>query len=234
MSEVLCFSGGVDSFVAWYKLGMPRCIHFTGHSRYSYKELQAVRELKEITNMDLGIVDVSWMWASEYGDADAWIPGRNLTFAIIASYFGDKIYIPCQRGERDLEDRSEKFFNEVSELLSKHWRKPVVVDYVWKDETKIDLVAWYLNSNRNIEFLKKTVSCFSPMPGRCGVCKACFRLAVALEANGVSADKEWFHVDPFKTGNAHIYAEAILAGRYEERRAKQMLEVLMKKGLVLV
>lgn len=232
MSKVLCFSGGVDSFVAWYKLGKPRCIHFTGHSRYSGKELQAVQELRDLTNMTLHIVDTGWMRNSEFADADAWIPGRNLTFAIIASYFGDEIYIPCQRGERETEDRSEKFFQEVSDLLSRHWRKPVVVDCVFHDETKVDLIAWYLSTSANIEFLKKTISCFSPLPGRCGVCKSCFRLAIALEANGIKADNQWFYSDPFKTENARKYASAILDGKYEERRAKQMLEVLRKKGIV--
>ena len=37
-TEILLFSGGVDSYVAWLKLGRPPTIHFMGVSRLEKKE----------------------------------------------------------------------------------------------------------------------------------------------------------------------------------------------------
>jgi len=227
---ILCLSGGLDSYVAWLKLGKPLCIHFTGHSRYSKRELLAVERLAA-RHSDMQYLVTGLYWMSKFEQDDAWIPARNWIFVSVASYFADVVYLPCQRGERDIEDRSDEFFELMSRELSKQHRRQILVDPVFRDETKQDLVKWYLDNGYPLANLRLTYSCFSGNERRCGRCPACFRLAVSLEYNQIPAG-DWFETDPFEWSGVKEYVSKLLAGHYEARRTEQTLQVLGKIGLV--
>ena len=73
---ILLFSGGVDSYVAWYYLGKPKTVYFNVQSRYSRRELGVVKRLIPDT-----IIDNSLNFSDrEVGDK-AYIPFRNLILA---------------------------------------------------------------------------------------------------------------------------------------------------------
>ena len=83
-TEILLFSGGVDSYVAWLKLGRPPTIHFMGVSRYSAQEEGAVRKLMMFES-DLKPIFFP-LPLIHFEHEDAWLPARNMLFVTIAAY----------------------------------------------------------------------------------------------------------------------------------------------------
>ena len=230
MNEIICFSGGLDSYVAWLKLGKPQTIHFVNHSRYSIWEFAAVERLQKLhLEMNAILLGVSFMRNSE--QEDAWIPGRNDMFIRIAAYYGDHIYLPCQLGERNIEDRSEEFFRNISEDLTKHHRRQKIADPVFVNETKADLIKFYLDQGYPIDNLKLTYSCFLGFERRCGSCPACFRTALALIYNEISY-RDWFLDDPMRWEGVDEYIEKFRSGHYDSRRNEQSLDALRKVGRI--
>ena len=229
LSEILLMSGGLDSYVAWLKLNKPPCLHFQKHSKYSGNEYRAVIRLKHL-HPEMTLIFRNVLWLRKFEQPDAHIPMRNVHFVSIASHLADKIYLPCQLGEREIPDRSDKFFREYSQFLAWQYGREKTIDPVFWEETKGDLIKWYIEQGYPIENLKKTYSCFSGERERCGRCKSCFRLACALEYNGIQID-DWFSKNPFDWEGVSEYIKHIKLGQYEPRRAEQMKSVLKKRGL---
>ena len=48
MSDVLLFSGGIDSVSAWFYMGKPKCVYVDMMTKYSPKELICIEELEKI------------------------------------------------------------------------------------------------------------------------------------------------------------------------------------------
>ena len=233
MSEILLFSGGCDSYIAWLKLGRPKVMHFTQHSRYSKQEMVAVKNLC-IKHPDLwaNTTIIKLPFLRQFEHEDAWLPARNMLFATIAANYADKIFLPCQRGERDVEDRTEGFFGRMSSELSIQFRAKKIVDPTFWDETKADLVGWYVaNYPTRLGNLRLTYSCFTGKSRRCGRCSSCFRLWVALEYNSIPTS-DWFENDPAKWDGVSGYVQRLQEGKYEQRRAEQTIEVLKSKNIL--
>lgn len=227
MSKVLLFSSGLDSYIAWHILGFPKCLHITGHSRYSKFELEAIKKMGicNLTTIDIGD------WMRQYEESDATIPLRNDYFVNIASNYGDIICLVCQKGEQTIPDRSPEFFFEKSRMLSFLLGRTIIINPVFPNDTKQDMVGLYLSRGYPKENLYKTYSCFSDTVKRCGECAACFRTAVALNYNYILPDN-FFVKDIWKWEGIEIYIHKLKIGEYEESRTIQTLSVLSKRGLI--
>jgi len=226
----LLLSGGVDSYVAYLYLGKPPCIYIDTGAKYSIRESAAVDELM-FHNRDLGLKKNFSLDLREFEHPDANIPFRNLLLITIAAEYFDKIFIVCQRGEQSIPDRTNKFFEDASKLLSYLKGTKVEIVNVFADMTKQDIVAWYLTNSHDIDILKKyTWSCFDNKRGRCGECATCFRLWVALRYNNVDTTG-WFMNDVRLWGGIPDYVRKMKAGEYELRRTEQTMQVLKKEGL---
>lgn len=226
MSRILLFSSGLDSYIARLYLGEPKCLHITGHSRYSKYELETIKTMN-IPN--LVIKDIG-EWLREYEEPDANIPMRNAYFTQIASNYGDEIFLVCQRGEQSIPDRSPKFFQEQSNLISYLTDRLITINPVFPHMSKQDMISWYLESGYDKNELYKTYSCFSKTIKRCGKCSACFRSAVALDYNNILPDN-FFATDIWKWEGIKIYLNKLKSGEYEEKRTVQTLQVLHERGL---
>lgn len=229
-NKILLFSSGLDSTIAWAFLGKPQCLHITQHSRYSWKERQAIEKLKTI-NPELQVTVKTLSFLREFEEPDANLPARNLYFVSVAAHFGDEIFLVCQRGEMEIPDRSPQFFEKASDILSFLHGKPKVVSPVFQDLTKPDMVGQALKNGVPEEMLLSTYSCFSSKPGRCGACPACARTAWALDYNNVSIPPDFFNADIWKWEGWRGYVQRIKEGKYEFRRSSQMKETLTKQGL---
>ena len=230
MKEVLCFSAGIDSLIAWRFLYKPFCLHVIGNTRYWFEEMEAVLRVRSAhPKMKLDINSQTWL--RDFEEEDANIAARNLLFVDIAAHYGDKIYLVAQRGEQSIPDRSPEFFSRVSELLSFLYNKEKIVSPVFGDKTKADMVMEYLQRGFPPEELWSTYSCFTKGPGRCGRCKACFRTAWALDYANILPN-DFFKEDVWKWDNWADYVERIGRGEIEERRAEQTMVVLKKRGIV--
>ena len=230
-SRVLLFSSGIDSLIAWHFVNKPKCLHITGHSRYSESELDAIERFRSIhPEMEIQVIG-GLEWLRDYEQLDATLPGRNGLFALIASYHGDAVYLVAQRGEQDLPDRSPSFFAQTSNYLSVLHGRTVEVSPVFPTMTKQDMVSWYLEKGLPTSELLSTYSCFSVSQFRCGQCSACARTAVALEYSGVLPD-DFFQRNIWEWAGWREYVVNLMAGKYESRRTRQWLKVLNTRGLL--
>lgn len=235
--EILLFSGGLDSFIAWYYLNKPECLYINAKHRYAEKELKAVTKLSEVTGMKL-YIDNS-LDLSKWEKPDAEIPLRNLLFAEIASLYGaDKIWLITQKGETEnpSNDRSPEFCKRASNILSVQHGKEITVDSPFWHLTKQQMVKWYLEQNVPISFLYETVSCFSDLTQElnthCGECSSCFRKWIALAYNNLwNENVNLFLEDPKKWEGIKSYKEKLKIGRYEPQRTKETIEVLKRWNL---
>jgi len=177
-NTILCFSGGIDSLVAWYYLGKPTSIFFNC-TDYSSAESVAVTALNPLC-----IIDNSLSLQKFQEKENAYIPHRNLLFASIASNYAPNVVIAGVKDDK-VRDKNVMAFDLMSKVLSRTSNKDITVTSpFWKMDKK-DVIRWFLD---NVEYaediLRESVSCYNNMK-YCGICKSCFRKANALWENGI-------------------------------------------------
>ena len=228
-SEILLFSGGIDTTIAYYYLNQPPIMFQIFGHRYMLPEFIRVCKFAKKNNSKLHLIQTTNL--GQFESEDAWIPGRNLLLVATAALFADKIYLVAQRGEQSEPDRSPEFFSRVSILLTELMKREIVVDCVFPDMTKQDIVGMYLQQGYPLQELLDAHSCFSPGSTHCGKCAACFRRAVSLEYNGIDTSN-LFDANPFEWDGVHGYVQRLQEGKYEQRRAEQTIEVLKSKNIL--
>lgn len=201
---ILCFSGGLDSMIAWYYLGKPKCIFFHC-SKYSETELNAVLRI----NPNTIISDALNLKTFEYGD-NAYIPHRNILFAAIASNYSNNIVIA---GVKDdvVEDKNSQAFDLMSNTLTSTSKKTIYIDSPFWNFTKSEIVKWFIKYVPDAEeLIKLSTSCYNGQRF-CGKCPSCFRKACSLNDNGIFYEF---------TNNKLIkqYHDAAIQGEYIESR----------------
>jgi len=212
--EVLLFSGGVDSFVAWHYCKKPATVYFDLRSRYSMIEIITVHRLIPDTLIDTSL-DLS-----SREEPSAYVPFRNLLLACQAAHYGDTI-IMAGNADDVVSDKTEAIFIEFSNLLSRLENKDILVKSPFWGMTKRDLVSWYLHNGGNPRDLINTVSCYSGVY-YCGKCKACFRKWAALYLNGIDIE---FYSDAILL---EYYREALVGSRYAGARNRDIIEAVEK------
>jgi 7-cyano-7-deazaguanine synthase in queuosine biosynthesis len=168
--------------VAWHYLDYPQTVYFDVKSRYSAKEIEVVKELIPTT-----IIDNSLDLHDREQGEKAYIPFRNLLFALQAAKYSNKIIIAGLADDK-VSDKNEFAFHSFSIIMSTLERRDISVVSPFWTMTKEDVVKWYENTVGGDKLLK-TISCYDPGPERyCGKCPACFRKWVALRSVGYVLD----------------------------------------------
>lgn len=192
MTNVLLFSGGLDSFIHWRLLNHPPCVYVNAGHRYEDAEISAIERLSERIP-ELKVTQVGRLYLGDLEAEDSHIPYRNLLFAIIAVLQMDtpsdpvkRVYVGALSGEIS-RDKSDKFFKDATSLLS-YMEKPIKVEAPFRRLTKSALVSLYLKSGYSEQDLYLTRSCYHAAPSEkpCGRCMACFRRWVAMANNGIT------------------------------------------------
>ena len=209
---ILLVSGGIDSYVAWHYLGKPTTLYFRAHHRYMDEELAAIMRLIPDT-----IMDDSLNLADREVGVNAYIPFRNLLFALQAVRYSDSV---CIAGLKDdvVEDKNEQVFHQWSELMSAMMGRAIRVFSPFWGMCKHEVVAWYKENVGNVSKLAgDCVSCYTPGSFYCGKCPACFRKWCALCSNGYTS--LGFHNRQL----AVQYYERALEGEYQTERNKNII-----------
>ena len=176
---VLCFSGGMDSFIAWHYLGKPQTVYFDLGTPYAKKEIKVIKTLVPDTIIET-CLDLKSRQIGDY-----FIPYRNLFFAMLANKYSDEIVMAGLKDD-GIEDKNEAIFAEWSLLLSKMIVRNVVVRSPFWEMTKEDIIGWYIKNVGDIDTLKKTVSCYSEEDTNyCGKCRSCFKKWAPFWNNGI-------------------------------------------------
>ena len=238
MDEILLFSGGLDSLIAWFYLNKPTCLYVSLGHRYNHLELKSINTLMEKFNLRIDLKIENRLFMGDLETPSAFIPLRNHFLISLASLYAPHIYCIVQKGEMDLSDRSMKFFKEISKELSTLHEKPIKVETPFEKMTKQDLLCWFLNTNKinldkqtRIDIIKTSRSCYSSTEKECGECSACFRKWISLESNGVHA-RDWFEKDPAMWVGIKTYIEKMGRNEYDPERTLQTINVLRQFDLV--
>lgn len=189
MINVLLYSSGLDSFIAYHLL--PRNedwlnAYLNLDSRYSRKESWALEEVR----LPYAIWDFPIARYREQGDG--FVPQRNLLMVSFAQalYDADQVAMAAVRGEYS-RDKHPSFFKQASKLLSYTAGKPVRVFSPLASMTKTQAVTAYLKQGGDPDVLLQTVSCYDPVLAACGRCMSCYRRWVALENNELEQDWDY-------------------------------------------
>lgn len=225
MSKVLMWSGGLDSTIAWFYLGKPKTVFVNLGHRYHAGEYFTCQALAK--RLKMNFVLEKRLYLGDMEQEDAHIPMRNMFLAMVGALYGDEIYLVFQRGEQEIPDRSRRFLEEASALLSFLNERRIVVHSPFLEMTKADMIKWYILNDHPLDVLYKTYSCFSEdaLKSPCGDCPACFRRWIAFDHNNLAMN---FRNDITQWSGIPEYIRKIKAGEYEERRASQMEFVLRR------
>lgn len=188
MKKVLLYSGGMDSWLI-DKIWKPDLkVYVNMHTRYSEEELKKLDESVTVIDFPLG----------QWERPDAIIPLRNLYLVMaicnITNSEDVDICLGATAGDRVL-DKSYIFASKATDLLNYLYQpqwwipqgKKVRVNIDFKDKTKEDLLALYVDQGGNLDdAFNNSFSCYNPdLNGHeCWHCKPCFRKFVAFDSVG--------------------------------------------------
>ena len=230
---MLCFSGGLDSLIAWYIAEKPACLYVKLGHRYEMKELSAVKRLTARNSMSMMIDASVPCYGRVWEKDDDEIPNRNFLLAMLAVNHGaDVVLMAFNRGEvnNPSNDRSPEFMAQASMVLSHMAGRKITVSSPVLNMTKTMAVSWFI-SRFDPKILLDTVSCFSPTSigtvKHCGECSSCFRKFIALDYNTILTD-HYFRAKPYNWEGVPGYLQGIRTGKYDVERRIEMLSVLSK------
>jgi len=236
--EVLCFSGGVDSVIAWHYLNFPQPIYVMMGHKYQLKETNCIGKLKKLIPKLKSIIYYNGPELGRFETGPkAYISQRNFHLALCASHYGNKIYIVGIKDDK-IEDKNKAAFDVMS-FACNFIRKPgelnIKICSPFWGMTKSQLIRWFIDSypmDYVEKVLKTSVSCYDANTiGSCGNCFSCARKWLALESAGIKNSHTWFEKDIRKFKGLNEYVVGIKQGKYNIERAKNTREVLEKYGI---
>jgi 7-cyano-7-deazaguanine synthase in queuosine biosynthesis len=226
MDNMILFSGGLDSFIAYYYLNRPRGLFINLKHKYVDREWKTVQKLAPLMEMDL-IIDDQTFDLNKFEMEDSIIPLRNVYFALLATnYDARSIYMIGVYGDWT-HDKNPEAFSKMSDFLTHFCGKPIKVDSPFWDMTKTDMVQWYKEQNLPIDLLLETYSCFLGEDKHCGHCPSCFRRWIAFYNNDI---EETYLNHPLDWEMIPTYFERMIQGRYPVKRKHEFTRALLKAG----
>ena len=234
--SVLLFSGGMDSLMINALLKPDILLNVNMNSTYDARERETfpnlISEFKQGENyiyldkeLDLGI----------YERDDAIVPNRNAHLVLLASHYGETIWLGSVNGDRSF-DKDEIFYHHMETLLNHMWQaqhwteeRRFTVSSPFKDRTKTDLVEEYLEKGNLPQYLLDSYSCYEGEQQHCGQCKACFRKWVALENNVVEYNRDTYWKEaPWEASWLEEVMYQIYNGGYRGEEDTDIIDALEK------
>lgn len=242
-SVSLMFSGGLDSYIAYYYAIKndfePICIYVDFKHEYNKKERKVIEDLK----IPINFIDINGLWELiSKRLKNQIIPSRNVLLAVIGSMVSDRVWINALEGEQlgKERDKSEKFFNLTSELLSytnNFFQETTIIESPFKDLLKSETIKLALNElNLTKEELFKTSSCYHSEYEKCGVCLTCVKRYLAFLANDIEEpgyksnplDSEYFKELTIEIPKAKKNNDF---SRFTQRRIEEFLRLMKKLNI---
>ena len=225
--SVLLYSGGMDSLIINYLMKPDVLLNISMNSAYDARERESFPD-GEYVFLD-NVIDLG-----RYERDDAIIPNRNAHLVLLASHYGETIWLGSVSGDRSF-DKDELFYSHMETLLnhmwqSQHWteERRFTISSPFKDITKTRLVQEYLYSGGKSESLLKSYSCYEGEELHCGHCKACFRKWVALENNGLITGVEYWQKVPWEAPWLDEVLLQIFNGGYRGLEDTDIIDALEK------
>jgi 7-cyano-7-deazaguanine synthase in queuosine biosynthesis len=190
---VVPVTGGMDSTTLWamaQEAGVPyHLVYVDMGQQYADQERATLFDLmpaEKVVHIDAPVAFETRDWTLQARNAVVmltladWMRSRDL--------WGE-IWFGVTQGEMPVVggDKSHRFLADMQHVLSCNGRDVRLVTPLagWE---KDDSARWWAVREPDLNTLRRTRSCFSGAPGRCGACVGCFRQATALLAVGVAPD----------------------------------------------
>ncbi|WP_233854230.1 7-cyano-7-deazaguanine synthase [Paraburkholderia sp. HD33-4] len=240
--SVLLFSGGMDSLCMSRLLTPDILLCVDSDTPYSRRERQCIEQLIDTGDIDgARVIKLDGVLRlSRFERDDAIVPNRNAHLVLLASHYGETVFIGAVSGDRST-DKDDAFCALMSTLLDhmwqeQHWteRRTFNVAVPFKRITKTRMVAQYLARGGTPASLLRSFSCYEGGVHHCGQCKPCFRKWVALTNNDIELSAGYFTHNPWEAGWLPETMNALRAGTWrgaEDREILNALEHVRARGL---
>jgi 7-cyano-7-deazaguanine synthase len=234
--SVLLFSGGMDSVMFDLLLKPDVLLYIPTGSNYEAIETDKIKQLAEdgVINKDKLIILDNNLNLSMFERDDLIVPNRNAYLVLMASHFGETIYLGSVYGDRSF-DKDKEFYKLMENLLNHMWQeqhwteeRKFVVTSPFKDTTKTELIKDYVSAGGNVQNILNSYSCYRGEPQACGICKPCVRKAVSLICNDIEVPSDYFEQDPMTAPWIADVLDLIKEGKYRGREDSEFLLALNK------
>jgi len=196
----MLFSGGMDSYCMKHIVKPDVLLFFELATEDNRREMINLAEMpffKDVKIIHLPLAD----WEME----NKIIPHRNSILALIASNYGNEIYLGATAGDTT-KDKDYVFKSQIEGMLNyfaldSHKTPvkayPFTLNMPFKGLSKAGILGRFIKANGDVqELLKYSRSCYKGEDYECGECRSCLRKAVALVLNNIRIDTV-FEKDPF-------------------------------------
>ena len=238
--SVLLYSGGMDSLMIDHLLKPDVLLNISMNSAYDTREretmdslIHSTMETSEQSYKETVFLDDE-IDLGRYERDDAIIPNRNAHLVLLASHYGETIWLGSVHGDRSF-DKDEEFYKHMETLLNHMWQeqhwteeRKFEISSPFKDRTKTDLVSIYLHEGGTKENLLQSYSCYEGREKHCGHCKACFRKWVALENYGITTGIEYWEKVPWEAPWLDEVLIQIFNGGYRGKEDRDIIYALDK------
>lgn len=226
--RVMLFSGGMDSYCLRHIYRPDVLLFFKLGTVDNERELQNLLEMPFVN--DIEIIDLPLV---DFEMENKIIPHRNSIMALIASNYGNQIYLGATAGDTT-KDKDYVFKSQIEGMLnyfSLDTHKtpikayPFTLNMPFKELSKAEILGRFIKEKGDLNDLTKySRSCYEGTKYECGKCRACIRKAVALTLHGVRVET-LFEVNPFSS----ITDEAVNKLR---ERGQEYLDFIKAKDIV--
>jgi len=234
--SVLLFSGGMDSVMFDLLLDPDVLLYIPTGSNYEDIETLKIKQLAEdgIIDKDKLIILEDNLDLAMFERDDLIVPNRNAYLVLMASHFGETIYLGSVYGDRSF-DKDKTFYKLMEDLLNhiwqeQHWteERKFTVSSPFKDTTKTELIKQYINKGGNVQNILDSYSCYRGEPQACGICKPCVRKAVSMICNDIKIPEGYFEKDPLSAPWIQEVLPLMKEGKYRGREDEEFLLALKK------
>ena len=233
---VLLFSGGMDSVMFDLLLNPDILLYIPPGSNYETIETDKIKQLAEdgvIDKNKLIILDDN-LNLSMFERDDLIVPNRNAYLVLMASHFGETVYLGSVYGDRSF-DKDKTFYTLMENLLNhiwqeQHWTEERVftVTSPYKDTTKTELIKEYISAGGDVQNILNSYSCYRGEPQACGICKPCVRKAVSLICNDITIPDDYYEQDPLSAEWINEVLPLMYKEQYRGREDNEFLLAIKK------
>lgn len=232
--SVLLFSGGMDSVMFDLLLKPDILLYVPMGSDYEDIESEKIRELGESGVFDTGklIVLDKELNLEKFERDDLIVPNRNAHLVLMASHFGETIYLGSVYGDRSF-DKDKTFYKLMENLLNhmweeQHWteKRTFSVTSPYKDTTKTELIKEYVAAGGKVQSILDSYSCYKGNEQACGICKPCVRKAVSLICNEIEIPDDYYEQHPMSAPWIRELIPQMMEGKYRGREDGEFLRAL--------
>lgn len=230
MTDVLLYSGGLDSYALNYIRNPDKRVLFDIGTDESRQEQRLAKEAP----FEVEIVD--GIHLDQFALDNDIIPHRNTIMALLASNYGDTVYLGATKGDTT-KDKDFVWANQVEQLLNyfgKDTHKvntdedeyPFEVRMPFKNLTKTEIVQVYLEAGGDPGDLSRySRSCYEIEYGKeCGECRSCIRKGIAFWLNDIFGYADMNFIEaPFENITKEVH-EKMLSREGESEDYQRFLQ----------